>query len=247
MSDIFEETEENLRADKWMTIVKTGWPWVAGVLGIALAGALAVWGFQSWQTHVALKASEAYQAGLDAVAKQDKVTATAKFTEAAKEGNSAYKAMSYLELGSLASDDKKIDEAIKDFDIAAKATNSPLISDVAAYKAALLDMDKATFAEVSTRLTPLTRDGRPIAALAKEALAMAKLQAGDVKGAREDLEVLSVTLGTPDGVKTRAAAFVESIDSGATDTVKSLMKSPEAELPAMAALQQPSPDTQLAQ
>lgn len=247
MSDIFDETEENLRADKWMTIFQKGWPWAAGVLALALAIALGIWGLQTWQIHVAQKASESYEAGIDALGKSDKVTAAAKFEEAAKAGNPAYKAMSLMELGGLAVTDKKTDEAIKDFDEAAKASHSALISDVAAYKAALLAMDKAPYAEMVTRLTPLTKDGRPVAALAKEALAMAKLQSGDIKGARQDLEVLSVTLGTPEGVKARAAAFVESIDSGAIDTARALMKAPEAEVPVMPAAMQPAPDAQLAQ
>ena len=58
------------------------------------------------------------------------------------------------------------------------------------------------------------RTGAPDAPLAKEALALAKLQSGDVKGARTDLEVLSLTLGTPAGVKQRAQEVVSAIDSG---------------------------------
>ncbi len=246
MSDIFDETEENLRADKWMRIFQKGWPWAAGVLGLALVIALGVWGFQTWQAHLATKASESYEAGIDALAKSDLVTAKTQFEAAAKAGNPAYKALSLMELGGLAIEGKKFNEAITDFDAAAKASHSPMISDVAAYKAALLAMDKAPYAEMVTRLTPLTKDGRPVAALAKEALAMAKLQAGDIKGARQDLEVLSVTLGTPDGVKARAAAYVESIDSGAIETAKALMKLPEAEAPVMPAMQ-PSPEAQLQQ
>ena len=77
------------------------------------------------------------------------------------------------------------------------------------------------------------KEGRPFVAMAKEALAMAKLQSGDIKGARSDLQVLSVTLGTPDGVKQRAAAFVSAIDSGAITTAQAMINLPEAPMPVM--------------
>lgn len=231
MSDIFDETEENLRADQWVTIVKKSWPWVAGALGLALVITLGVWGYISWQQGVAAKASDTYQAALDSVVKGDKTVARAKFEETAKLGNSTYKAFALSQLAGLAVDDKKTDEAIKDLDEAAKASSSPLISDTAALKAAYLAMDKASFADMQTRLTPLVKDGRPLVPLAKEALAMAKLQAGDVKGARADLQILSVTLGTPDGIRQRAQAYVQAIDSGAVATATALMKEPEASMP----------------
>ncbi len=231
MSDIFDETEETLRADQWMTIAKKTWPWVAGVLALALVIALSVWGYSSWQQGVGAKASDTYQAAMESVAKGDKAVAKAKFEETAKLGNPTYKALALNQLAGIAIEDNKTDEAIKDLDEAAKASGNPLVSDTAALKAALLAMDKASFADMQKRLTPLVKDGRPLVPLAKEALAMAKLQAGDVKGARSDLQILSVTLGTPDGIRQRAQAYIEAIDSGATVTAAALMKEPEASLP----------------
>ncbi len=233
MSDIFDETEENLRADKWVTIVKKALPWVSAVLVLALVIALGIWGYQSWQDSVTAKSSETYQAAVDATAKSDTTTAKAKFEELTKSGNAAFKAMSWMQLGALAVTDNKPDEAVKDFDQAAKAGGDPLVSDLAALKAAYLIMDKASFADVSKRLTPLTADKRPLAPLAKEALAMAKLQAGDVKGARSDLQVLSVGLDVPNGVKQRAAMVLEVIDSGAAPTAQGVVKLPEAAMPVM--------------
>jgi hypothetical protein len=232
VSDIFDETEESLRADQWVTIVKKSWPWVAGVLGLALVIALSIWGYTSWQQSIAAKASDTYQAAVDSVVKGDKAVAKSKFEETVKLGNATYKAFALMQLAGLAVDDKKTDEAIKDLDEAAKASSSPLVSDTAALKAAYLAMDKATFADMQKRLTPLVKDGRPLVPLAKEAMAMAKLQSGDVKGARADLQILSVTLGTPDGIRQRAQSYVQAIDSGAIPTAAALMKEPEASLPA---------------
>lgn len=236
MNDIFDETEENLRADQWVEIVKKALPWVSGALVVALLITLAVWGWQVYQKNVAASSSNVYEAAVDAKVKGDKATARTKFEEATRTGNSSYKALAFMELAAMAEDDNHNDEAIKDFDSAARVTHNPLLSDTAAYKAALLAIDSEPYASVEKRLTPLTGDKRPLAPLAKEALALAKLQNGDVKGARSDLQVLSLTLGAPDGLKQRAQAEVMAIDSGAVPTALELMKLPEAKAPAMPAL-----------
>jgi hypothetical protein len=236
VNDIFDETEENLRADQWVEIVKKALPWVSGALVVALLITLAVWGWQVYQKNVAASSSNVYEAAIDAKVKGDKATARTKFEEATRTGNSSYKALAFMELAAMAEDDNHNDEAIKDFDSAARVTHNPLLSDTAAYKAALLAIDSEPYASVEKRLTPLTGDKRPLAPLAKEALALAKLQNGDVKGARSDLQVLSLTLGAPDGLKQRAQAEVMAIDSGAVPTALELMKLPEAKAPAMPAL-----------
>ncbi|MGZ3299193.1 MAG: hypothetical protein ACXU8O_09265 [Asticcacaulis sp.] len=87
MSDIFDETEENLRADQWVAIVKKALPWVTAVLTAALVVALCVWAWQGWQGHVSSKASETYEAGAEAKIKGDMATAKTKFQEVAKSGN----------------------------------------------------------------------------------------------------------------------------------------------------------------
>lgn len=228
MSDLFDETEENLRADKWLAIVKTALPWVSGGLAALLVGAVAVWGWGQWEKHMGDSASEAYEAAMEAAPKGEKATTKAKYEAAAKAGSPGYRVLALMQLGAMALDDNDIKTAQKDFDDAAAATNDARLHDLAAYKAALLAMDYENFASVQKRLTPLTKDDRPYAAMAKEALAMAKLQDGDVTGARNDLQVLALTLGTPDGVKGRAQNTIAAIDSGAFDTAKAAMKLPLA-------------------
>lgn len=227
MSDIFDETEEELRTDKWVSIVKKSAPWAALVLGGALAIALGVWGWQSWQDNTAAKASETYQAAIEATGKNDLGLARTKFEEIAKSGTPAYKALALMQLAGMNLKDGKTEEAINGLDAAAKTAPSPIIADLAALKAAYLAMDKASLEDIKKRLEPLAKDDRPYAPLAKEALAVAKMQNGDLKGARADLQVLALTLGTPEGVKQRAQEFTLAIDSGAVPTAKSAMALPE--------------------
>ncbi|EGF90686.1 TPR repeat-containing protein [Asticcacaulis biprosthecium C19] len=233
MSDIFEETEETLRAQEWTRIAKKSAPWAAGIAGLALAGALGFWGFTTWQDKEVAKASEVFQAGIEAAAKGDSTAAKASFEQTAKGSNSTYKAMSLMQLAGLAHRDGKTDEAIKLFDDAAKASSDPRVADLAALKAAYLVMDKGVFADSQKRLTPLTDAKRPYTFLAKEALAMAKLQNGDAAGARADLNALSFELDAPEGVKQRAQRVVAAIDFGVAPTVKSILALPEAETPTL--------------
>jgi hypothetical protein len=228
VSDLFDETEENLRADKWMAIIKTALPWVSGGLVALLVLAVSVKGWDVLQKHMGDSASEAYEAAMEAAPKGDKAVTKAKYEAAAKAGSPGYKTLALMQLGAMALDDNDTKTAQKDFDDAANASNDARLHDLAAYKAALLAMDSETFADIQKRLTPLAKDGRPYAALAKEALAMTKLKNGDVKGARSDLQVLSLTLGTPEGVKGRAQDAIAAIDSGAFDTAKAALQLPAA-------------------
>lgn len=237
MSDIFDETEENLRTDKWISIVRTALPIVAVALGGALVLALGVWGWQKYQEGVSNKSSETFQAALDAGNKGDLAGAKTKFQDVAKSGNASYKTLALMELGGMAVTDNNTAEAIKDFDQAASVAPTPALKDMAVLKSAMLQIDTAKFDDIKARLTPLTNDKRPLAPLAKEALAVAKLQAGDVKGARADLQVLTLTLGTPDGVKQRAGDIIQAIDSGAFPSAKAALALPEAKAPIMPQLQ----------
>lgn len=237
MSDIFDETEENLRADRWVTIVKKALPVVGIALGGALVVALGVWGWQKYEQTVSNTASETFQAALDAGNKGDVAGAKTKFQTVAKSGNAAYKSMALMELGGMAVTDNNTAEAIKDFDQAAGAAPTPALKDMAVLKSAMLQIDTAKFDDIKARLTPLTGDKRPFAPLAKEALAVAKLQAGDVKGARADLQVLTLTLGTPDGVKQRAGDLIQVIDSGSFPAAKAALALPEAKAPVMPQMQ----------
>ncbi|ESQ76259.1 tetratricopeptide repeat protein [Asticcacaulis sp. AC402] len=235
MSDIFEETEEDLRAQEWTRILKKAAPWAAGIATVALLSALGYWGFDEWRKKEAATASEAFQAGIEAADTGDSAAAKAKFEETAKTGSGAYKAMSLMQLAGLAQREGKTDDAIKLFDDAAKAAADTRMADLAALKAAYLVMDKGVYADSQKRLSPLAGDKRPYSFLAREALAMAKLQNGDVKGARTDLNSLTFALDAPDALKKRAELYVQAIDSGAAPAVKSVLAMPAAEVPTIPA------------
>ncbi len=215
MSDVFDQVEEELRSARYIRWARTWLPVIGGVLMVALVVALSFWGWQNWQTSKADKASAAYDRGLESLTANNPVTADAAFVQAVKEGNGAYKALALMQRSGIALSDHRDAEALTLMDEAAKASHDPLISDIAALKAAWMAMDaSASLEDIQARLKPLAADKRPFKAYAREAQAMVLLQHGKGAEARDILLLLKNDLDAPQDVAQRAGAALDQIDSG---------------------------------
>jgi len=238
--DVFDQVEEELRSDRYKRLARTWLPVLGGILLIALAAALAWWGWQSYQTQRADKASIAYQRGLEALQADNAVGAGAAFLQAEKEGNAAYKALALNQRAGIAANEGRVPEAVELFDQAARSARDPLLADFAALKAAWLVMDTAPLAEVTKRLEPLTKENRPFRPFAQEAMAMAQIQHGQTAQARSTLTVLKNALDTPQIVSQRAQAALESIEAGTAANI-SLIVRDQASRESQARQAQPTP------
>lgn len=224
MVDVFEQVEEELRSDRYKRLARTWLPVVGGVLLVALIAALAWWGYQSWETSKADKGSIAYERGLESLQSNNPIGADAAFTQAAKEGNGAYKALSLMQRAGIAVDANRIPEAVAFLDDAAKASRDPLLADAAALKAALLLMDTASLEDIEARLQPLTDEKRPFSPFALEALAMARLQHGKAAEAKEMLVLLKSGLDTPQIISQRAELAIAAIDGGSAANLAAIVR-----------------------
>jgi hypothetical protein len=238
--DVFDQVEEELRSDRYKRLARTWLPVAGGVLLVALIAALAWWGWQKMETSKADKASIAYQRGLESLEANNLVGADAAFVQAADEGNAAYKALALQHRAGIAVQQNRIPAAVELFDEAAAASRDPLLRDGAAYKAALHLMETAGFDEIQGRLEPLTEEGRPFRAFAREALAMAQLQHGKTVEARSTLVVLKNSLDTPREVSQRAELAIASIDDGTAANLVPITRA-MAGIEAAAAADQPNP------
>jgi hypothetical protein len=232
LTDLFEEVEEQLRSDRYRTLARKLLPWVLGVAALALAGALGFWGWDTHQSRNIAKGAESYHAAVTAFTTGNVPEARRLWTEASKTPAKGYKALALLQLGGLAMQENKPADAVKLFDEAAAAAPDPLIGDVARLKSAFAVLDTAPYKDVEARLKPLMEEGRPFRLQAREALAFAKISAGDLKGAQGDLVVVSQSLDAGDGARARAQATIALIDSGSAKAVAQVVK-------AMAALPPP--------
>lgn len=225
MVDVFEQVEEELRSDRYKKLARTWLPILGAGLVLALVLALSWWGWDSWQTNKAAKASVAYDRGMIALEANDAKSADEAFAEVVTIGNGTYKALGLMQRAGIAVSAEKTDEAVALFDQAAKATREPILSDAAALKAVFLLMDKAPLADIQSRLEPLVGDKRPLRAYAQEAQAMALIQHGKGTEARSIFVQLQLGQDVPEDVRARAQAGVQAIDSGTAPSLAAIVSS----------------------
>jgi hypothetical protein len=230
--DVFEEVDEQFRSDRYTVLARRYLPWVGGALALALVIALGVWAYTHYQTVGAQKASEAYAQGLDSLSHGDAGQAYSAFGEAAKSPSAAYRSLALMQQAGIRVGQNRNDEAITLFDAAAKAAPSPALADAAALKAALTVLDKGDDAGAAARLKPLADAKRPYAPLAREALAIEKLETGQTNDARSDFVVLSLMADAPDDVRERARIAMAMIDAGGVAGVPAIVKAARALPPA---------------
>jgi hypothetical protein len=227
LTDLFEEVEEQLRSDRYQTLVRKIAPWVIAIGAAALVAALAVWGWKQYNQQVTDKASEQYAAALSAASQGDAAKAQQLWGDIAKSSAKAYRTLALMQLGAAKLGSGKPDDvkaAVGLFDQAASAAPDAILGDAARLKSAFAILDTAPFSEVEGRLAPLMKDGRPYRVQAREALAFAKLMKGDVAGAKSDFVVISQSLDAPEGARQRAKAAMDLIDTGSAKTVPATVK-----------------------
>lgn len=250
MVDIFEEVDEHLRSDRLGALARRYLPWVLGIFAIALLAAFAVWGFTSYQQRNIDAASRAYATGVDLMSKNDPAGAYVSFGAAAGKSAPAYRALALMEQAGVRMQQKRTQDAVALFDQAAQATSDPVISDAARLKSALAVLDTAPYVEVEARLKPLTDPNRPYHALAREALALAKLNAGRPADALGDFQVIALMADAPQDVRERAQAAMAVIKGGTAGALPAMVKQaialpplppPSAPTQGVQAQQQPAP------
>ncbi len=227
MTDLFEEVEEQLRSDRYRELARKALPWVLALAAVAFVTALGVWGWQTWRQQVTDKASETYQAGLEAQGQGNSAEAAKLLQQSADAGSKVYKALALMQLGGMkmaGGAPADVKAAVAYFDQAAAAAPDDIIGDAARLKSALAILDTAPFVEVEGRLAPVMQEGHPYRVQAREALAFAKLMKGDDKGARGDFVVIQNSLDAPESARQRASAAVSLIDSGSAKEVAATVK-----------------------
>lgn len=230
MVDVFDEVEEQLRAERYRTLVMKSLPWVAAAAAAAVIGVGGFWGWNAYQTSQTDKASQGYQAALETAQKQGPAKAFDGFKSVADINANGYKSLALMQMGAIRLEESKAKEAVAYFDEAAKVAPNAMIGDLARLKSAFALMDTASYKDIETRLTPLAGEKSPYRVYAKEALAFAKLQAGDLAGARSDFVILANSLdaNTSEAVRQRAQAAMQLIDSGSAKALPGAVKAAAA-------------------
>jgi len=224
VSDVFEEVEEELRAARLTAMARKGWPYAAGAVVLALLVTLGVWGFNKHQASEQAKAAQTYDQGLQAAAAGDLDGADRKFASLAASAPAGYRTLALMQQAGIRVVKGKAEEAARLLDQAAKAAPDNVLGDSARLKAAMLLTDTRPLDEIITRLTPLIDDKRPFHLQAREARAMAYLQAGRPQDAQADLGALALAPDASDAMHQRAEQAKLLTDSGSIAALPAAVK-----------------------
>jgi hypothetical protein len=215
--DIFDEVEEDLRADRAKLLLKQYGPLLIGaaVLVVALAAGWRAWQWSDAKQTAAL--ADSYIAALktaDSKSAADRQAAVPELLAVADKAGAGYRTLARLQAAALKADGGDVAGASALWDqVAADSAADPLLRDLANLQWALHQPASADPAAVATRLEPLAVATNPWHALAIEAQAMLDLRRGQTQKARDILKSLAQDVTAPDGVRRRAEGLLDRLGS----------------------------------
>jgi hypothetical protein len=217
--DIFDEVEEDLRAERAQRLLKK-YGWALIVVAVAIVGAAAGWQlwnrYQNQQDAAAAARYVAVQSALErpGATKTDQIAVLEQLAGNAPEG---YRTLARLLAAGLKADTGDMPGAVVLWNaVAADSSADNLLRDLASLLATQRELDHGDPAQLEARLKPLADPANPWSALAQEQLAMLDLRQGKVDDARKKLQVLSFGIDSPAGLRARASALLTGLGPAAT-------------------------------
>jgi hypothetical protein len=205
--DIFDEVDEELRADRAQALFKRHG---GTLLAAAIALVLAAGGYQAWrwydQKRIGAIASQ-YIGAMRTEAEKgpERDAALLAFAAIAGKGDAGYRTLARLQEAGLKAAKGDLDGASALWDgVAADRAVDPLLRDLAALQWVLHHLDTADPGQLAARLAPLARPSNPWHPLAAEAEATLDLRQGKREAARAALQALAQDPLAPQGVRRRA-------------------------------------------
>ncbi len=213
MSDIFDEVDEDLRADRAQRFLKRYGTWIGAAMLLVVAGVAGLQGWRWYEDRQAVKAADSFLAAsaASAVPNADAKAVAAQFSAAAAQAPAGYRTLARLRAAALLVG-PDTSAALAQYDQLAKDTAvEPLYRDLATLLWGLHGLGSLEPAQVESRLAPLAVPGNPWHASVREVRALAALQRGDAAAARQGLEALANDLTAPQGVRERAGRLLTGL------------------------------------
>ena len=208
MADIFQEVDEEVRRERLEQLWKKYGNLIIAAALLVLA-AIAGWrGYEWWQAKKAAEAGAAFEAAT-ALADQGKhQEAEAAFAKLAGEGTAGYRTLArFREASQLALTDPKAAIGVYE----ALATDKGLgvvLQDLAAVRAGLILVDDTPYADLRSRLEPLTAADRPFRHTARELLALSAWRSGDNNESRRWADAAMIDPETPSAIRNRVEVLL---------------------------------------
>lgn len=218
MVDIFDEVEEELRADKAKQMLQRFAGLIIGACVLVVAGVAGWQGWQYWKAKQDVAAATAYLASLSRVEgvpilsderRQQALTGFEALTQDAPDG---YRTLARLQAAALKADGGDLTGAALLWDkVAADATADPLLRDLASLLWASRQIETTDPPLLEARLRPLIAPGNAWRTLAREQLALLLLRQDKPDDAKAELRKLVDDSTAPAGVRGRSRALLDRL------------------------------------
>jgi hypothetical protein len=203
VSDIFTEVDEEVRREQLKKLWDRYGNYVVAAILLVIAAVAAWRGYDYWQTRRAAEAGTAYDAAARLAGEGKHDEAEAAFAKLVTDGTAGYRVLARLrEAAQISERDPKAGVAAYD-KIAGEMTGQPLVSELAAIRAAFLLVDTAKLDEMNQRLEPLAQPSGTFRHTARELLALSAWRNGDSGAMRRWTEAAKNDPEAPSGVRSR--------------------------------------------
>jgi hypothetical protein len=203
VSDIFTEVDEEVRREQLKKLWERYGNLIIAAAFLVVAAVAAYRGYDYWQNRQAAVAGAAYDVASRLADEGKHDEAEAAFAKLVTDGTSGYRALARLrEAAEMAERDPKAAVAAYDR-IASENAGQPLVSDLAAVRAAFLLVDTARLDEMTQRLEPLAQPAGPFRHTARELLALSAWRNNDSVAMRRWTDAAKNDPEAPSGVRSR--------------------------------------------
>lgn len=202
------EVNEELRSDRARKLWRTYGPWV---IGACIAIVLAVAGNEGWSWWQSSNSSRSAQQFYDAQAlaeSGDIAGAQAALDKLEAEGSSSYPMLARFREAGLLVRDGKLSEAVAAYDALATGQDDRNLRELALVMAGYALVDGGDVAAVEQRVGSIaTTPDSPLRNAAREALGLAKYQAGDLVGAVAEFDAAIADPAISQELRTRVEIY----------------------------------------
>jgi hypothetical protein len=210
--DIFDEVEEDLRAERSARLLKK-YAWLLIAAALAVIGATIGWQLWTrWQVNQDTVAAQDYIVAESSAGKGPDAQADAALERLATAGPQGYKTLSRLRLADQKAKSGDLQGAVALWDqVASDGDADRIVRDLASLLAAQHQLDSGDPVILEARLKPLAAPDNAWSALAREQLALLALRQGKTEEAKTALKALSIDILAPNGVRQRAGALLAGL------------------------------------
>ncbi|WP_458095647.1 tetratricopeptide repeat protein [Roseomonas sp. WA12] len=214
MPDIFDEVQEDLRAERARQL---GMRYGGALAALALIAILGVAGWQGWRWYETREAESAANAFLvvhreTELQGADLKASAARFDDIASRAPDGYRILARLRAAALKSETGDLPGALAEWDaVANDRAADPLYRELATLNWVLHGLDSQDPAALAGRIAPLAGEGSPWRASARELQALVAIRQGNTAEARRTLEGLIADQAAPQALRDRATRVLAQL------------------------------------